>query len=453
MARTAMTIAGPVYLFACLTLGGSSQGVWTNLILQIAGATMIAVTAIAWRPLEGSGARRLGWIAIAALALLLLHLLPLPPGVWTGLAGRGPIAEGFALLGAPLPWMPLSMAPYSTLFALLALLPGAAMLLWALRWWDGNAWSLPVAVLAGTVASAAAGLLQFGSDEPWYPYRYSNFGAVTGLFANSNHFASLLLCAIPMVAALAAIPWSKTSVQRSGAQRLAIAAAVMLCAAAVATGIALNGSLAVTLLSGPMLIASALILLPSVAIRLGRLAALIGFAVLAAGAVVVAFGADSLARLGSAASVGERWDILSRSSRMVGEYAPLGSGFGTFAETYRLHEEPDLVNWIHVNHVHNDYVELIVELGVPGALLLASFLLWWSWRFLALWGSSGTAPVVRAATLVTLGLLLHSLVDFPLRTAALSALFAASLGIMALPSRGVVRREGGQPRHLTLEDL
>lgn len=138
---------------------------------------------------------------------------------------------------------------------------------------------------------------------------------------------------------------------------------------------------------------------------------------------------------------------------MVGEYAPFGSGFGTFAQAYRLHEDPDLVNWIHVNHVHNDYLELVVELGVPGALLLAAFLLWWAWRFFALWSSTGASPLARAATLVTLGLLLHSLVDFPLRTAALSALFAASVGVMARSARVGAARAGGQPRHLTLEDL
>jgi hypothetical protein len=54
---------------------------------------------------------------------------------------------------------------------------------------------------------------------------------------------------------------------------------------------------------------------------------------------------------------------------------------------------------------------------------------------------------------VSLGLMLHSLVDFPLRPVALSALLAAMLGLMAVAGP-VPRRDGkGQPRHLRLEDL
>ena len=41
-------------------------------------------------------------------------LVPLPPELWTALPGRDHVREGYALLGQPLPWMPISLAPFDT---------------------------------------------------------------------------------------------------------------------------------------------------------------------------------------------------------------------------------------------------------------------------------------------------------------------------------------------------
>ena len=64
-------------------------------------------------------------------------------------------------------------------------------------------------------------------------------------------------------------------------------------------------------------------------------------------------------------------------------------------------------------------------------LLAAAFLVWWGLRTLAIWRTEEVDYYARAASIVTGTLLLHSLVDYPLRTAALSAVFAACLGLMS----------------------
>ena len=114
----------PAYLFLCLLLGGSSQGVWGNAILRL-----LAVVLIAWAILdrrEETLARPvkqlLGLFALAIL-LVIFQLIPLPVKVWTGLPGRELVVDGFQLLGLNPPPMPLSLFPTDSMAAVLALLP------------------------------------------------------------------------------------------------------------------------------------------------------------------------------------------------------------------------------------------------------------------------------------------------------------------------------------------
>jgi O-antigen ligase len=109
----------------------------------------------------------------------------------------------------------------------------------------------------------------------------------------------------------------------------------------------------------------------------------------------------------------------------------LGSGGGTFEDIYARYENPARVDSFYVNHAHNDFLEILLEYGVVGALLLLLFLLWWVRN--AHWLSAGRKPdyFAFAATLASAAILAHSLVDYPLRTAAISVLLAACCSLMA----------------------
>ena len=133
MTNVRQTVA-PAYLFLCIVLGGSAQGIFSNLALQLAGVGIIAWALLTRIPLKDSRpARQLGWLASAAATLVLLQLLPLPPVVWSHLPGRQFIVDGFRLLGQPLPWMPLSLAPADTIATAMAMVPPLAMLALILR--------------------------------------------------------------------------------------------------------------------------------------------------------------------------------------------------------------------------------------------------------------------------------------------------------------------------------
>jgi O-antigen ligase len=419
----------PGYLLACLVLGGSSQGVWQNALLQLVGLGIIAWAAASGDEPLPKSAQALLLILVAGLAVVVLQLLPLPPSLWAhGLRAR--IAEGYALLGRRVPWLPLSLTPYASLNTLLGIIPPLALFCAILRLGAFRASWLAAALLAGTLAGITLGALQVvapGAASPWYLYPESNRGVAVGFFANANHMADLLVCALPFVAAPAAAGRSR-NIQRYSALLTVLTGAALL----LAVGIALNGSLAGFGLAVPAISASVLIIAPpSRNLRL-TLAIVTGLALLAA---VIAMASTSIgsSRIGQEASgsVQSRRDILKTTETAIGETMPLGTGLGSFVRVYPLYESPDRVGSEYVIHAHNDYAELALELGFAGVLLIAIFLVWWGAAAKAAWRTGGGGgPYARAASIATAVILVHSLVDFPLRTATISAVFAMCLALL-----------------------
>jgi O-antigen ligase len=111
----------------------------------------------------------------------------------------------------------------------------------------------------------------------------------------------------------------------------------------------------------------------------------------------------------------------------------LGSGIGSFRRLYPQYEDQAAVTTTFVNHAHNDYLEILLETGIPGLLTLLLFLLWWAGRAVRVARMRAIFPCAWAAVIGSAALLLHSLVDYPLRTAALAAIMAALLALMAQP--------------------
>lgn len=446
--------AAPTYLFLCLLLGGSSQGVWANMVLQLLGLGLIAWSATK-RPenVDSEEQRQLFLLVLLGLAIIAIQLVPLPPGLWEHAGGREPIAQGYNILGIPAPWLPLSLAPYDTLSCLLAVIPGLAMLCAILRF-DCQPRLLVVALLAGTFAGILLGALQVSSADPeispWYPYAVSNFGAATGFFANANHMADLLVITLPFLAALLANREGDTQ-RRSWTMMLAAASALV-----VLVGLALNRSIAGYSLALPVLVASATIGFRSVR-RQSRWVAPVAFvlAVVAVGWLATTpVGSGASIRSSAATSAQSRQEMLKTSLKAVGDFMPFGSGVGSFPRVYSLYEKRDRIDpTTYVNHAHNDYAEVALETGVPGIIVLALFLTWWGRTAFQKWRAGDRDPYTAAAVVASAAILLHSIVDFPLRTAALSACFAMCLASMARsrPAPKPNRSQLWPTRHVVIE--
>lgn len=439
----------PAYIVLCLTLGGASAaGFAANLLLQL-----LALPLIGWglwtmrREPPAGPVRTLLLLLTALLALCVVQLIPLPPAIWTLLPGRAPVVRGYELLGVALPWLPLTLAPERALASLLWLLPAIATLLgvavlgaFRARW---IAWS----ILAVAAVAVGLGALQVVGGA--YLYRVTNYGVAVGFFANANHNATLLLACIPLVAAL-----QVSLARRAKSRRNASAVTVLTVAAfaVIVVGLLTNLSLAGIGLCVPVSLVSYLAIVRGE--RPGRSWLGIAAALLSVGAIAVIvagpFG-NNLVGQQHEHREDSRQVSFARTLSAAGEYLPFGSGVGSFLQVYHTQEPPTEVTRTFMNHAHSDWIELLLETGVPGMALAGVFLWWWISRARAIWRADEIDLFGRAACVVTGTVMVHSLVDYPLRTAALSAVFAACLALMA-GVRPYVRRSrmASSSRHMSV---
>jgi O-antigen ligase len=419
-------------LFLCLILGGSAQAIWGNMLLQLLGIAIIAWAAIARsdEPIA-TPARHLLILAALAIALVALQLVPIPASVWPAFGGRRMIASGYPLLGLPTPAFPISLTPYDSLDSLLASIPPLAMVCAIVRLKAYRPSWLAAALVAGTLAGVLLGVAQVGSSDPesspWYLYHETNFGSAVGFFANANHMALLLVIALPFVAAILA------AARRANIQRFsALVAMVIGAMLVIVVGILLNRSFAGYGLGLAVLVASLLIVIPGRSV-LRPVVAVAAALLLVAALTVIARSAVGSMKWNEEAttSVQSRQAMLATTSRAISDFMPLGSGLGSFRQVYSLYEDPGQVTNTFVVHSHDDYAELVLELGIPGVILMFLFLVWWVRAVWSVWRSPEVGPYARAASIASAAILAHSLVDFPLRTEALSACFAMCLALLA----------------------
>jgi O-antigen ligase len=116
---------------------------------------------------------------------------------------------------------------------------------------------------------------------------------------------------------------------------------------------------------------------------------------------------------------------------------PFGTGLGSFVPVYGVVEKESDIFAGFANRAHNDLAEILLETGVFGLILLVAFLAWFVSKAYNVWltrkiGAHDSQLLLqRAATLIIFLLLAHSLVDYPLRTTALSSIFMFFCAVLA----------------------
>jgi O-antigen ligase len=440
----------PFYLLLCILLGGSSQAIWGNALLQLLAIGLLAWAALTRDPAPITTAgRRLLLIVAIAILLVMAQLILLPPAVWTELPGREFIADGYALLDMPLPWLPISEAPYDTMSTALTLLPPLALLIAMLRLQHWRVSWLFGAVFVATAISVFLGALQVSAgDGNWYFYRRTNLGVAVGPFANGNHLATMLLAAIPLLTAL--VVQKRRLAAGKGDRSIDLVLGVA-AGCIILIGLLINRSAAMVIL-GPAVVAATAVMAMRLSPRRKRQGMLLAIGLLAAAAAVVVLAGKSLPSMGTTASIETRGEYWSTSLPAVQDQWLTGSGFGTFVQTYRRYEDPQIADRWFTNHAHNDYLELAIEGGAAALLVLLAFLLWWAGRARDSWSRETGTIEQKAAAVASAAILLHSLFDYPLRTAGIAAIFAVCLALLA-GARGAGSRAAAgseQARHATL---
>jgi O-antigen ligase len=437
--RYRIAVAGLLVLAVAL-FGGASR-IDEPAQLPIRLAAIAALGASVW-PLDFARLRAhrgLVLFAVACCGLPLMQLIPLPPVVWDRLPGHAAYAE-IAHATGTVGWRPLSLTPELTANALFALLvPTAAAL--AMLYLDRNERKLAVAAFViVALASALLGLTQLAvADDRLRLYLNTSENAPVGLFANRNHQAALLACAFPLGAAV---------IPAGGAARARLVACGFLAPAGLVAGavLLLTGSRMGVLLgiggiagAAWTLRARGLLALP--ARRTAAVATVLG-----AGAIIglvgaaLAFDGELMQRLRyQDVAADSRWATLPALLRTARAFFPTGAGLGSFASVYPQFEPNALLSTIYLNQAHNEPLQLVIEGGAPALILLLVFGWWWVRTATRIVRHRSSAPqrgLPRAAVVITALLMLSSLVDYPLRTPLLAALFAFGCVEMALGIRG-----------------
>jgi O-antigen ligase len=142
-------------------------------------------------------------------------------------------------------------------------------------------------------------------------------------------------------------------------------------------------------------------------------------------------------------SEGARAEMLRGSWHIFLDHPIAGTGLGTLQEVFPLYET--LYTGLIVNHSHNDYVEVLAEMGVIGGLCCAAFLILLfriGWKILVVEQEAKNFAFHAGALVACLGLLVHATVDFNFHipSNALIFLLQAALATSAVPISLPVRR-------------
>jgi len=445
--------------------GGGSPNPATEILLQLA----FVAFGLAWLWVPSSDGRvpiprtATFWLLCGlVLALPLVQLIPLPPGLWTALGGQENRAAALALVGREHGWQTLTQSPARTLAALLAIIPALfAFLATAALDARGRYWV--VGAIAGLACIAALlGALQVSLGAANAPYLYvENNRTLTGFQANRNAAADVLLIGIAAAAAFLAPALGPSSSSASGAGR-PHGPGITLPGDRRAAGLVLAGVLVVLLfatiltasrtgiaLLGPVLLGVWLILRPALA-DLGRWRLV---PVVAATLAIVLIAGWALQGGNTAlGAIAERFAFADDARRELwrdGWFAttqawPSGIGLGGAQSAMIAAERLEVLAPPLPNRVHNDYLELALEGGVLALALLAAIGLvlvraaWSSWR---------ERPAERALTVLGAIILLvaaaHSFVDYPLRSMAMACLIGTGAGLLMRTPRRSASDETG----------
>jgi O-antigen ligase len=142
----------------------------------------------------------------------------------------------------------------------------------------------------------------------------------------------------------------------------------------------------------------------------------------------------------------QRVQILPTLGEMFATYFPAGSGMGSFERVFQIHEPDALLGPAVVNHAHNDWAEVVLDGGLPAALVIGAAVVVFAMRSVRVrrgeWHAEGQRALARLGLLLIALQGAASLFDYPLRTPIHAVLFTvAVLWAIADRSTGIIAEQ------------
>lgn len=436
---TSVFVIGGVHRWAVVALAALSAAA---LGLQVTSQRRLA----RWSPL-------LLLLALAA-ALTLLQLIPLPSAVMAILdpTAYELIVDGERLAGGDEPaFMALSVDPPGTLFELVKLLSYLALAYVGLRMAASEKGRVRIFTAVAAVIGVAAGiglvnkLLEASTLYGLYEPRYAA-AEFLGPLLNRNHFASLLAVGTLVAGGLALRARVPT------AHRMAWAAVALLCLVESlliqSRGAAIGMALGLGVFGGVLLLQRwfqerqqhqnrrpdlAKVTVPATIVVLCTLTMVVYFS---AGGVGEQLSDTTTAELSEPRSKFMAW----RSATQLLQESPwVGVGRGAFEPAFtRVHPGSGYFTY---SHLENEYLQAVVDWGIPGGLAIAILMAWTVLFAIRQW-NSGALAAAGLGVIVAVGA--HSVVDFGIELPGLAVpliLVIATLTHVPVVDMSSARRE------------
>jgi len=363
--------------------GGTAQGLWSDHLLQLALLPALFLglgnlPACRFSPLAKA-------VTLLLLALVAFQFAPFPRS-WSDLPGLENVQGRF-----------FSPAPGRSLQSALVVVPVVGFALYLSRFNDHDQMRLLRFLMIGVAINVAIGAVQLsfsGSAEikGFLPY---TMRAAT--FANENHFSTMVFAMVPLSAFFYLV-----RVDRAFSYLVVVAILVFyLFAVNSRAGMAISFGLAFWCLFWF-----------AVQKTRPRKLLMVSIAMIAAALLAGAITTGILNLDGDLRQV-----FFANTWAAIKDHWPTGTGLGTFVLVYPMYEAgKDIIN-VYANHAHNDYLEVLLETGIAGFAIVAVYVV------MVLAGMY-RSKLAQAAGLAILAVLLHSLVDYPLRTMSMAVIMA-----------------------------
>lgn len=394
--------------------GGTVAGLWTDSLVQlILLAAAIPVLVVPGSPI----ARNVLWFVGFCAAVMLVQAVPLPQGI------VAPHRPTVFILPQSMEDEPLfiSVLLGQTVTRIIYTFVLFVVFIAMLRLRRSQLYFLSIFFFAGLVFNLVLAFFQFSAASSVDLSAYAAYEMLAGAFANRNHLATLLYTSIPF------------GVYFFVDHRYRLWA-----------GLGLAGVLLILLATGSRAGAAIAVLamLSSFIVLVAQGEAASGKSnwrvVLAMGAnlAFLGFGVAGLLAQRGAVPDAMRLEMAETTLSAIQDNWRLGTGFGTFQQVYQIYEPTSSLGFEFVNHAHNDYLELVLEGGVLTAVALVSYLLLLTRRIFLV----RLNGFQKAAGLSLFFILLHSVVDYPLRTMAIGVVFVYLNAVLFHASRDHLER-------------
>lgn len=401
--------------------------------IEVTGLLLLTVTLWGGLP-KAQVSNSIKWFVLISVFSVVLYIIPLPLGVWSELSGRELYREVFRWLetdGDMNTVKTLSLIPLNSLSLLVTALPVAALFL-AIT--SISEKSLKLVIYAFLISATAQGILAF--------LQYANYNSALafvgvaasnppkGTYLNQNHFTAFMEMAEPIALALminALLIKEGGYFKKTSLIFLFATISLLLTFSAFVTTSRMGTALLLLSIVLSFWAMTTTEIRKTVAVPILILRLVLLAVIVIAQLTMIKTIVSTTAEMQPEVILGDlRWDMFRATWEGIKAFFPFGSGPGTMPQIIYAFLPADNLTFQtrFINHVHNDYLELVFEMGIIGVGIILIFIGLYvrQWLIISSHESShekdSTNILQSGAGVGILIFLIFSLTDFNLHTPA-----------------------------------